>query len=127
MPIYEYECKACGQISEILMRTLREPQELHCPRCNSVELARLVSRPGLIRSQGRTEPGSLRPVDPRKAVEGMSRMYDQSGVDPGQGFREVAQRAAAGDSPDTLKEMITEVKQKEAASKKAGVGARSEK
>jgi hypothetical protein len=41
-------------------------------------------------------------------------MYDQTGVDPGQGFSEVAQRAAKGDSPDTLKEVIKEAKQKEA-------------
>ncbi|MCL4298785.1 MAG: zinc ribbon domain-containing protein [Anaerolineae bacterium] len=122
MPIYEYECKACGQIFEVLMRTSSEPPELHCQNCNGTELARLVSRPGLIRSQGRAEAGELRPVNPRKAVENMSRMYDQSGVDPGQGFREVAQRAAAGDSPDSLKEMITEVKQKEAGKKKAGLG-----
>jgi hypothetical protein len=45
-------------------------------------------------------------------------MYDQSGVDPGQGFREVAQRAAAGDSPDTLKEVIKEARQKEVGNKK---------
>jgi hypothetical protein len=44
----------------------------------------------------------------------MSRMYDQTGVDPGQGFSEVAKRAAAGDSPDILKEVVKEAKQKEA-------------
>ena len=114
MPIYEYQCKACGHISEILVRTLNESQTLHCQRCDDTDLVRLVSRPGLIRTQGRAEPGELRPVDPRQAVEGMRRMYDQTGIDPGQGFREVAQRTAAGDSPDTLKEMIQEVKQKEA-------------
>lgn len=118
MPIYEYQCKACGQISEILVRTPSELQELQCQSCTSTNLTRLVSRPGLIRSQGRAEPGELRSVDPRKAVENMSRMYDQSGVDPGQGFREVAQRAAAGDSPDTLKEVIKEARQKEVGNKK---------
>jgi hypothetical protein len=45
----------------------------------------------------------------------MSRMYDKSGVDPGQGFREVAKRAAAGDSPHELKEVIEEVRKKDAA------------
>jgi putative FmdB family regulatory protein len=114
MPIYEYQCKNCGQIAEILVRTSGEPQELHCKNCDSLEMTRLISRPGLIRSQGQTESGTLRPVDPRRAVEGMSRMYDKTGVDPGQGFGEVAKRAAAGDSPDTLKEVIKEAKQKEA-------------
>ena len=113
MPIYEYQCKSCGQISEILIRTPAEPPELHCKKCDSLELTRLISRPGLIRSQGQTEPGTLRSVDPRRAVEGMSRMYDQTGVDPGQGFSEVAKQAAAGASPDTLKEVIKEAKQKE--------------
>lgn len=120
MPIYEYQCKSCGQISEILLRTLAEPQALHCESCDSADLVRLVSRPGLIRSQGRAEPGELRSVDPRKAVESLSRMYDQTGVDPGQGFSEVARRAAKGDSPDTLKEVIKEAKKKK-------VGTRSEK
>jgi putative FmdB family regulatory protein len=114
MPIYEYQCRDCGEISEILVRTLKEPQEIHCKNCDSIDLTRLLSRPGLIRSQGRAEPGALRPVDPRRAVENMSRMYDQTGVDPGQGFSEVAKRAAAGDSPDTLKEVVKEAKQKEA-------------
>ncbi|MEW5961615.1 MAG: zinc ribbon domain-containing protein [Chloroflexota bacterium] len=113
MPIYEYQCKGCGQISEILVRTLSEPPESHCQNCDSTALTRLVSRPGLIRSQGRTEAGELRPVDPRRAVETMSRMYEQTGVDPGQGFTEVARRAARGDSPDTLEEVINEAKQKE--------------
>ncbi|HXV41527.1 MAG TPA: zinc ribbon domain-containing protein [Anaerolineae bacterium] len=114
MPIYEYQCKDCGEISEILVRTLNAPQEIHCKNCDSIDLTRLLSRPGLIRSQSQTEPGALRPVDPRRAVENMSRMYDQTGVDPGQGFSEVAKRAAAGDSPDTLKEVVKEAKQKEA-------------
>lgn len=117
MPIYEYQCKSCGGISEILVRTSTEPAELHCKRCDSIQLTRLVSRPGLIRSQGGAEAGTLRPVDPRKAVEGMSRMYDKTGVDPGQGFSEVANRAARGDSPDTLKEVIKEAKKKEAGSR----------
>jgi putative FmdB family regulatory protein len=113
MPLYEYQCKSCGQISEILVRLPVESQELHCKNCDSPEITRLISRPGLIRSQSQAESGTLRPVDPRRAVENMSRMYDKTGVDPGQGFGEVARRAAAGDSPDTLKEAIKEAKQKE--------------
>ncbi len=117
MPIYEYQCQACGQVSEILVRSSTGPLDLHCQSCAATNLTRLVSRPALIRSQGRAGPGELRPMDPRKAVENMSRMYDQSGVDPGQGFREVAQRAAAGDSPHTLKEVIKEARQKEVGSR----------
>ena len=117
MPIYEYQCKNCGEVSEILVRSAGEPAELHCKNCDSPQLTRLVSRPGLIRTGSGAEAGTLRAVDPRKAVEGMSRMYDKSGIDPGQGFSEVAHRAARGDSPDTLKEAIKEAKKKEAGTR----------
>jgi putative FmdB family regulatory protein len=120
MPIYEYQCKNCSEVSEILVRSAGEPVDLHCKSCDSSQLTRLVSRPGLIRSSGGADAGTLRAVDPRKAVEGMSRMYDKSGIDPGQGFSEVAHRAARGDSPDTLKEAIKEAKKKE----KKGVGSK---
>jgi putative FmdB family regulatory protein len=118
MPIYEYKCQACGEVAEILIRTPGDAQKVRCPACDSSELTRLMSRPALIRSHGGgNESGELHPVDPRQAVEGMSRMYDRSGVDPGQGFSEVAKRAAAGDSPDTLKEAVKEAKKKESFKK----------
>jgi hypothetical protein len=43
----------------------------------------------------------------------VSRHYDQAGIDPGRGFEEVARRAAAGDSPETLKEMVAEARKSE--------------
>ena len=82
-----------------------EPQ---CKHCDSTALKRLISRPGLVRSKSPDGAGELRPVDPRRAVENMSRMYDKTGVDPGQGFDEVARRAAAGDHPRELKEAVKE-------------------
>jgi len=40
MPIYEYECKACGHEFEQLIRTGDVPS---CPSCKSQELTRLLS------------------------------------------------------------------------------------
>lgn len=113
MPIYEYKCHECGRIFDLLIRTEAQAKEPHCKHCDSTELKRLVSRPGLVRSHNSAEAGQLRPVNPRQAVEGMSRMYDQMQVDPGQGFSQIAQRAAAGDSPQDLKEAVKEARQKE--------------
>ena len=113
MPIYEYKCRACGRIFDLLVRSRATTAEPRCKYCDSADLKRLVSRPGLVRSQNSADAGLLRPVDPRKAVENVSRMYDRSGIDPGQGFSEVAQRAAAGDSPHELKEAVKEARQKE--------------
>jgi putative FmdB family regulatory protein len=116
MPIYEYKCQECGRIFGLLIRTDLQTQEPRCKHCDSPELKRLVSRPGLVRSKTSAEAGQLRAVDPRRAVENVSRMYDRSGIDPGQGFEDVAKRAAAGDSPHELKEAVKEARKKETKS-----------
>lgn len=112
MPIYEYVCKDCGQHSSILFRSFSAVEESpHCRHCDSTALTRVPSRPALIRSKGSaSDSGELRVVDPRRAVENMSRQYDNAGIDPGRGFEEVARRAAAGDSPETLKEAVKEAR-----------------
>ncbi len=99
----------------MLVRSTENAQEPRCEFCDSTDLIRLISRPGIVRTRTTDDSGKLNSVEPRKAVEHMSRMYDKSGVDPGQGFREVAKRAAVGDSPHELKEAIEEVRKKDAA------------
>ena len=42
MPIYDYRCTACGQASELLVRSTAVPT---CPHCASPALERQVSRP----------------------------------------------------------------------------------
>lgn len=44
MPIYEYECKACGHRLEAIQKISDQPLQ-DCPECASAELARLVSAP----------------------------------------------------------------------------------
>lgn len=41
MPIFDYRCKECGEISEILLRS--EDAEVRCPSCGSGDMERLVS------------------------------------------------------------------------------------
>jgi putative FmdB family regulatory protein len=45
MPIYEYVCRACGEMSEILQK-LSEPDERKCPLCGKLKLTRQVSAAG---------------------------------------------------------------------------------
>ncbi|MGM0535476.1 MAG: FmdB family zinc ribbon protein [Pseudomonadota bacterium] len=45
MPIYEYECKACGHRLEKLQKISAEPLK-DCPACEAAELDRLVSAAG---------------------------------------------------------------------------------
>jgi putative FmdB family regulatory protein len=117
MPIYEYNCQECGRIFDLLIRNDVAQQEPHCKHCQSTALKRLISRPGLVRGQSSDEAGKLQAVDPRRAVENLSRMYDKTGIDPGKGFAEVADRAAAGDNPRELKEVVKEAKKNEGSAK----------
>jgi len=43
MPIYEYQCRACGERTEILQR-LDEAPLAHCPRCGG-PMTKLISAP----------------------------------------------------------------------------------
>src|SRR5262245_505780 len=122
MPIYEYECGECGRRSSILYRSYAGVEEApRCRHCDSATLSRVPSRPGLIRSgQGAPGAGELRAGEPRRAVENLSRQYDQAGIDPGRGFEEIARRAAAGDRPEALKEMVKEARKEERSPGTAG-------
>ncbi len=40
MPIFEYRCKKCGEVFELLVRADEKPQ---CPHCKSKRLQKLLS------------------------------------------------------------------------------------
>ncbi|MFM8331460.1 MAG: FmdB family zinc ribbon protein [Candidatus Methylumidiphilus sp.] len=45
MPIYEYQCKACGHALEVIQKVSEEPLKF-CPECGQPELNKLVSAAG---------------------------------------------------------------------------------
>ena len=45
MPIYEYECKACGYRLEAIQKISDDPLT-ECPECNKSELKKLISASG---------------------------------------------------------------------------------
>ncbi len=45
MPIYEYQCDACGEHAEI-MQKISDPEVTVCPHCQKAALKRLVSAAG---------------------------------------------------------------------------------
>jgi putative FmdB family regulatory protein len=47
VPIYEFECKACGDVQEV-MQKLSDPQPSECPVCHGGPLVKLMSRTGFI-------------------------------------------------------------------------------
>ena len=44
MPIYEFRCLKCGDVFEILFKSASDEQKLVCPKCESEELERVLSR-----------------------------------------------------------------------------------
>ena len=50
MPIYEYKCRDCGQINELLV--LRKDEEVSCKSCNSQNLEKLISAHNTMGSGG---------------------------------------------------------------------------
>jgi len=44
MPIYEYRCLSCGQVSSFLLLRADEPFTPRCRRCHGSSLERLLSR-----------------------------------------------------------------------------------
>ena len=54
MPLYEYDCPACGQVFEKLVR-MSQADEVACPHCGNAHSKRHLSR---IAIQGQTQPGA---------------------------------------------------------------------
>ncbi len=50
MPIYDYKCEDCGQVSEILVRNPSDTTR--CPGCGSGNVERLVAAASVIRMDG---------------------------------------------------------------------------
>lgn len=45
MPIYEYECTACGHYHEVIQKITEEPL-VNCPSCSQPALKKLISAAG---------------------------------------------------------------------------------
>ena len=56
MPIYEYRCQKCGQVSEFLIKTVSGGENQSCPGCGSKNLERLLSIPNLLK-ENTSSPG----------------------------------------------------------------------
>lgn len=56
MPLYEYRCEPCDHIFETLIRSADDVA--HCPKCGSLEVAKLLSVPAAADS-GQDRPGEL--------------------------------------------------------------------
>ncbi|MBP8695371.1 MAG: hypothetical protein KBH73_02835 [Syntrophobacterales bacterium] len=52
MPIYEYQCGNCGELSEFLINGSGRDQPVTCRMCDSDDMKRVLSRSVVGRSRG---------------------------------------------------------------------------
>ncbi len=119
MPIYEYRCHHCGRRVSLWWRTFSEAERgiPICPRCQSRDLTRLVSRVSMLRSEESrledlADPSSLGDLDendPRSIGRWMRRMSQEMGEDLGDEFNEVIDRLEAGQSPEEIEKAMPDL------------------
>jgi putative FmdB family regulatory protein len=44
MPIYEYKCSACGEITSVFVQGFKTPEDLTCNSCGSCDVKRIISK-----------------------------------------------------------------------------------
>ena len=59
MPIYEFACKQCQGLVELLVRNTKETVEVVCPDCGSSELERVISRVNSVMGQSSDQCGDM--------------------------------------------------------------------
>lgn len=119
MPIHEYYCRDCKRRVSIFWRTFSEAEEGTpiCPRCDGANLARLVSRVRVVRSEESrfedlADPGDMPDFDendPQSLGRWMRRMGDELGEDLGPEFDEVVGRLEAGESPEEIEQSMPDL------------------
>jgi putative FmdB family regulatory protein len=57
MPIFEYACTECGHQFEFFVTAERTPE---CPGCQGTKLAKMLSSPGMVGTNGGKEPAPVR-------------------------------------------------------------------
>ena len=50
MPIYEYQCKDCGEVSEFLVGVTQGKVEITCKHCGSKKLNKIFSKSNVLSS-----------------------------------------------------------------------------
>jgi len=56
MPLFEYACRGCGRHFEAFVTASREAT---CPSCESADLQKLLSSPGMVGAAGRREAEAM--------------------------------------------------------------------
>jgi putative FmdB family regulatory protein len=99
MPIYEYSCQNCQGRFQKLVQGFSTPAGLLCPRCQSPDIKRAISRFATIKSEearmeALADPSSLAGLDeqdPRSIAQWAKRMGKQLGEEAGEDWDQMVE------------------------------------
>lgn len=116
MPIYEYFCLDCRKRVSVFFRTFSEASDANarCPRCEGVQLRRLVSRVAVLKSEESrlddlADPSfmaGLENEDPRALAGFMRKMSDEMGEPLDAEMSEMVNRLESGESPEEIEKSM---------------------
>ena len=110
MPIYEYECQACGRITSALIMKAAEEREVRCRQCQGADLKRVLSRVVLHKSESQrlTEFDTRAPQDDsyykddRNIGMWAKKRLKELGADVGPSLDETIEKARSGKILDDM-------------------------
>lgn len=135
MPVYEFYCRPCHTIYSFQSPRVDTETRPSCPVCGEPELTKRVSIFAITRGGGddgggemddlppgldedklmRTmasmegEMSGLDEEDPRQAARAMRRLFQESGLRPGDGMEEALARMESGEDPDQVEQELGDV------------------
>lgn len=111
MPIYEYRCEACEQVSSILVRSTRTELKPKCEHCGSKRMKRLMSRLSRVKSAGQVmdelgmpDPGGAI-EDPRQIGRWVEKRFEDYGMEVPDETRDMIDAARDGEFPDPVSDL----------------------
>lgn len=79
MPIYEFRCLKCGELTELLLIKSEPDVEMKCTHCGAMDLERVMSAASHSVSGGISPAGSGASVETRNCPGGSCTTYDIPG------------------------------------------------
>lgn len=112
MPIYEYRCRKCGELTSVFQKTMSSSTRPRCKSCGSQQLERAVSRFAYHRSESAVLEGyGAEPQrqedykDPRQIGRWTERKFQEYGVEMPKEAREMIDAAREGELPEPVKDL----------------------
>jgi putative FmdB family regulatory protein len=109
MPIYEYRCADCRRKTTVVTLAVSVAVDPVCGHCGGRNLAKLVSRVAVRKSEesrleGMADPSALSGLDesdPKSVARWMKKMGREMGEEAGEGFDEEVDKAMEDAERDT--------------------------